>query len=349
MTSNRRSEVLRLGKLPLDDLRSLLASAQQHDRRLVVGPRVGEDAAVIDAGDQYLVVSTDPITCASDHIGWYAVHVNANDVAVMGARPLWFFAVLLLPEGAATLDLAHAIMDDVRRACAGLHVSVGGGHTEVTQGLERPIVVGQMIGEVPRADLVRKDRIAIGDQIVLTRGVAIEGTAILAREKAERLQGKVDADLLTRAAGFLVDPGISVVGAALTAAALGDVVHAMHDPTEGGLASGLVELVAPFGLGLQVIREQIRVFPETEAICGVLDLDPLKLIASGALLVAVAPAGAESVTKALQDNGVSVSIIGEVRPAIDGITIVVDGAVERLAPPYRDEIARVLDAGEGPS
>jgi hydrogenase maturation factor len=200
-----------------------------------------------------------------------------------------------------------------------------------------------MLGEVAPTRLVRKTRIAIGDQILLTRGVAIEGTAILAREMTERLRGRVDADLLPRAARFLIDPGISVVSAALAAANVGEAVHAMHDPTEGGLATGLFELVAPAGLGLRVIRERVPVLPETSTICSALALDPLKLIASGALLVAVAPDGAGSVLRAIEAAGVPVVVIGEVRPATEGVTIVTNGAVEPLTPPARDEIARAFE------
>src|SRR5215468_8032188 len=188
--------VLPVGKLPPEHLRSLLRHLPKHDPRLLVGPQIGEDAAVIDAGDRYLVVATDPITFATDHIGRYAVHINANDVAVLGARPLWFFLVMLLPEKGTTPELAEAIMTDVRNTCKELDVALGGGHTEITQGLDRPILVGQMLGEVAPNRLVRKTRVAIGDKILLTRGVAIEGTAILAREKSEALQGRVDADLL---------------------------------------------------------------------------------------------------------------------------------------------------------
>src|SRR5215831_9230893 len=292
MRRGQRKNILAVGKLPLEHLRPLLRHSTKHDPRLLIGPQIGEDAAVIDVGDRYLVVATDPVTFASDQIGRYAVHVNANDVAVMGARPLWFFVVILLPENSTTPARAEAIMADVRDACEQLDVALGGGHTEITQGLDRPILVGQMLGEVAPTRLVRKTRISIGDQILLTQGVAIEGTAILAREKSERLRGRVDADLLTRVACFLIEPGISVVSAALTAANVGEVVHAMHDPTEGGLVAGLFELVAPVGLGLRVIREHIPVFPETHTICRVLALDPLKLIASGALLIAVARDGA---------------------------------------------------------
>ena len=300
MIDGQPKKVLPVGKLPLEHLRSLLRHPPKHDPRLLIGPQIGEDAAVIDAGDRYLVVATDPVTFATDHIGRYAVHINANDVAVLGARPLWFFVVMLLPENRTTPELAETIMADVRTTCEEFGVALGGGHTEITQGIDRPILVGQMLGEVAPTRLVRKTRIAIGDQILLTRGVAIEGTAILAREKSERLRGRVDADLLARAARFLIEPGISVVSAALAAANVGEVVHAMHDPTEGGLATGLFELVAPAGLGLRVIREHIPVFPETDRICSALALDPLKLIASGALLIAVAPDGADSVLTAIE-------------------------------------------------
>jgi hydrogenase expression/formation protein HypE len=343
MKSGQINKVLPVGKLPLEHLRSLLKHLPKHDPRLLIGPQIGEDAAVIDAGDRYLVVATDPVTFATDQIGRYAVHLNANDIAVLGARPLWFFLVMLLPENRTTSELAETIMADVRTTCEELGVTLGGGHTEITQSLDRPILVGQMLGEVAPTRLVRKTRIAIGDRVLLTRGVAIEGTAIAAREKSERLRGRVDADLLARAARFLIEPGISVVSAALAAASVGEVVHAMHDPTEGGLATGLFELVAPAGLGLQVIREHIPVFSETDAICRALSLDPLRLLASGALLIAVAPDGTDSVLRAIKATGVPAGVIGEVRPLREGITMVTNGNVEPLAPAVRDEIARAFE------
>ena len=234
-------------------------------------------------------------------------------------------------------------MADVRTTCEELGITLCGGHTEITQGLDRPILVGQMLGEVAPNRLVRKTRIATGDLILLTRGVAIEGTAILAREKPEWLRGRVDADLVARAARFLIEPGISIVGVAIAAANVGEVVHAMHDPTEGGLAMGLYELVAPAGLGFRVIRERIPVFPETDAICTALALDPLKLLASGALLIAVAPDSADSVLTAIEATGVPVVMIGEVRSSDEGTMIATNGTVESLTPPLRDEIARAFE------
>jgi hydrogenase maturation factor len=337
----REDPLLAAGKLPADALERMLARLPRGDPRVIIGPRLGEDAAVLDVGDRYLVATTDPITFASDRIGWYSVHVNANDIAVLGACPRWFFAVLLLPEGRATTGQAEAITDDIARTCRALDIALCGGHTEVTTGLDRPIVVGQMLGEVEKDRLVRKDRLEAGDRILLTRGAAIEGTAILAREKADVLGPRIGADLLARARGLLFDPGISIVDAARTATMAGRV-RAMHDPTEGGIATGLWELARAGGRGLRVRREAIPILPETEAVCRVFGLDPLKLIASGALLVAAGPAEATAIRQALLARTIPVADIGEVRPKDEGIRIEVSGRWVALEPADRDEIARVF-------
>jgi hydrogenase expression/formation protein HypE len=339
-----RGRPLPTGKLPARHLEALLAGLPQRDPRVIVGPRVGEDAAVLDLGDRCLVVTTDPITFATDHIGWYAVHVNANDVAVLGARPRWFFAVLLLPAGETRTQMVDAIMSEIARTCEALGVTVCGGHTEITPAIRQPIVIGQMLGEAPAAHLVRKASLRIGDQILLTQGVAIEGTAILARERRSALSGRIPDSVLARADEFLFAPGISIVDAALTAVGAG-VVHAMHDPTEGGLASGLYELASAAGTGLRVFADRIRVFPETRAICDVLHLDPLRLISSGALLVGASPDQGARIALALTAKRVPVSVIGEVRPASEGMHLVSERGTEVLLPPERDEIARVFEAG----
>ena len=200
------------------------------------------------------------------------MHVNANDIAVLGAQPRWFFAVLLLPEGTSTAEQAAAIMADIGRTCAEIGVTVCGGHTEVTSGLARPLVVGQMLGEVPSGDVIRKDRLAVDDDVIVTHGIAIEGTAILAREMKADLEGRVAANLLARAEALLFEPGISVLRAARAAMAAGDV-HAMHDPTEGGLETGLVELATAAGRGLEVFAERIPVLEETRRICQRFELE----------------------------------------------------------------------------
>jgi hydrogenase maturation factor len=336
------SQNLSVGKLPHAELKRLLSKVEP-DPSVIIGPQIGEDAAVLDFGDRCLVVTTDPITFAADRIGWYVVHVNANDVAVMGARPRWFFAVVLLPEEQATSAMMNDIMTDIRGTCAAVGATLAGGHTEITSNLTRPIVVGQMIGEAPSSRLVNKQRLGVGDRILLTHGVAIEGTAILAREKSSLLGDLVDPETLDRAERLLFKPGISVVQAALMAIDAGEV-HGMHDPTEGGLATGLAELVDAAGLGLHIVRERVPIYPETATICDVLGLDPLGLIASGALLIAAPPGDAERIARALQDHLIPVASIGEVRPRDNGLTIEVDGQIQPLVPPDRDEIARVFES-----
>jgi len=340
----RGSERLSLatGKLSAERLDAMLAALPRRDPRVLVGPRLGEDAAVLDLGDRCLVVTTDPVTMAADRVGWYAVHVNANDVAVMGARPRWFFVVLLLPEGAATDAMVADVMGEVRAACDALGVTVCGGHTEITAGLDRPIVVGQMLGEVARERLVQKARLQVGDRILLTRGVAIEGTAILARERSGRLAGVVAEATLARAREMLADPGISVVEAALAAVDAGEV-RAMHDPTEGGVLTGLSELAAACGLGLRVNGDRIPVYPETGALCRALGVDPLGLIASGALLIGAPPASCEGIAASLTRRGIPVSDIGQIVPRAEGVTIELGGVLHPLVPPARDELARLLD------
>src|SRR5689334_9799498 len=175
--------LLPLGKLPGAMLQAVLDKHARHDARVVVGPRVGEDAAVIDVGDRYLVATADPITFATDELGWYALHVNANDVVVRGATPRWFLATLLLPAGATDEEGVQRLFAQLGEACEELEVTLVGGHTEVTHGLDRPIVAGTMLGEVAKDRLVTTGGARVGDAIVLTKGVPLEGAATIAREK----------------------------------------------------------------------------------------------------------------------------------------------------------------------
>jgi hydrogenase expression/formation protein HypE len=301
---------------------------------------------VIDMGTKYLVAKTDPITFTAERIGWYAVNINANDIATLGAQPRWFLATLLLPERDTTPTLAKGIFQDVLRACRSLGITLCGGHTEITSGLERPIVVGLMLGEVEKPRLVRKESQRPGDLVILTKGVAVEGTAILAREKTRRLEDALGQTMVRRARRLLFHPGISVVREALLAVRWG-AIHAMHDPTEGGLLSGLYELARAGGVGLRIWLDKVPVLPETRAFSRVLGFDPLALIASGALLLVASARTAGRVLEALARAGISAAIIGEVRRASEGISVLepAGARLRALAVPTRDEIARLLSAG----
>lgn len=332
-----------LGKLPQADLVDLLShTIGTPDPRVVFGPGLGRDAAVIDFGDRYLVAKSDPITFATDEIGWYAVNVNANDVACLGAQPRWFIATLLLPAGHTDRALVNRIFEQLHTASHEIGVTIVGGHTEITQGLDRPIISGAMFGEVTPEHLVRSDGARPGDALILTKGICVEGTALLAREMAARLRGTIDEVTLQRAARFLHDPGISVVRDAAIATSAGDV-HAMHDPTEGGVATGLHEITGAAGVGAIIDVDALPIYPETLAICSALDLDPLGLIASGSLLAAVDAGSATAVVTALQAEGIHATIIGSVRETPGVVVCSADG--EYPLPTFaRDEIARLFDA-----
>jgi hydrogenase maturation factor len=338
-----------VGKLPPRVLEALLARCPvPKSSRVIIGPRFGEDAAVIDLGPKYLVAKTDPITFTAERIGWYAVHINANDIATLGARPRWFLATLLLPESGTTAVLARRIFDDALRACCALGITLCGGHTEITAGLSRPIVVGQMLGEVEKSKLVRKESQQPGDLLLLTKGIALEGTAILARENARLLERRLGKVLVRRAQRLLFHPGISVVREALLAVRYGEV-HAMHDPTEGGLLSGLYELARAGRVGLRVWKTKVPVLEETRAFSQVLRFDPFALIASGTLLVVVSPRTAGKVLSAFARHGICAAIVGEVRPEPEGVHVLEQGATRArlLRVPARDEIARLLERSSG--
>jgi hydrogenase maturation factor len=334
---------LPVGKLPLPDLARLLAALPRSDARVILGPGVGLDCAVIDVGDgRCLVAKSDPITFAADAIGWYAVHVNANDVATTGAEPRWFLATVLLPEGKADLDLAEAILGEIAEACREVGAELVGGHTEVTHGLDRPIVSGAMLGEVARERLVLPSGARPGDRLVLTKGLAVEATALLAREKAAALAGRVDDAILARARGFLREPGIGVLREARAALRAGGV-HAMHDPTEGGFAGGVHELAAAAAVGIEVDATSVPVYPETRVLCEALGLDPWGAIASGSLLLAVEETAADAVLAAIRADGVQARVVGRVTEAERGVSVNDAGGARPLPRFDRDEIARAFE------
>jgi hydrogenase expression/formation protein HypE len=335
---------LPVGKLRAELLERLIGKFAPSHPRVVVGPRVGEDAAVLDMGDRYLVATTDPITFATDEMGWYALCVNANDLAVRGARPLWFLATLLLPEGGTSEARAERLFTELGEACAELDVALIGGHTEVTAGLPRPIVVGCMLGEVEKDRLVTTAGALEGDVLLLTKGLPLEGAAILAREHGPEAERRgVSMDVIERARGFLRRPGISVLPEARLACGAARV-HAMHDPTEGGLATACWELAQAAEVGIRVYRERIPVLDEGRILCEAFGLDPLGTIASGSLLLAVDPSDADAVRGACRDAGIACAAIGTATRASLGVTLVSGGLARPMTSFAQDEISKVLAA-----
>ncbi len=331
------SRILPVGKLPHAFLEKLIDRYSRKNERVIVGPQIGEDAAVIDFGERYLVVKTDPITFVVEEIGYYVIQINANDIATMGARPKWFLATLLLPEKKTTEELVENIFFQVSEACRELDISLCGGHVEITYGLDRPLIVGQMLGEVDKDKLIRSSGARVGDDILLTKGIAIEGTSVIARERGEELEGRFGKEFLQRARNYLHQPGISVVKEALLAVEAGEV-HAMHDPTEGGLATGLYELSQASKKGMIIDEDKIPVLPECRKLCERWGLNPLGLMASGALIIVLPPEDSERLLALYHRAGIEGTIIGKMVEEGAGLSL------GRGKFPYfeRDEITKIF-------
>ncbi len=330
------------GKLPNSLLQKFLDRIESSDDRVLLGPAIGEDVAVIQLdGQKLLMAKTDPVTFATDLIGWYVVNVNANDIATMGVKPRWFLATVLLPEN-STEEQAESILEQVLQACAALGITLVGGHTEITHDLNRPIITGCMLGETSGPQLITTSGAKPGDDILLTKGIAIEGTAVLAREARQALfSAGATNDTVQKAAAYIFTPGISILREALIASDTVKV-NAMHDPTEGGLATGLREIATAAGVGITLDEEKVPVLPECRDICDKLSLDPLGLLASGALIITVPSSETKNLLEALQNSGVPAAVIGKVVGAEAGLEMHTAGGRHELPCFPRDELARFL-------
>ena len=335
---------MEVGKFPAGLLERILAKVDISDPRVVVGPRVGEDTAVLQTSGSLLVAKSDPVTFATDQIGWYAVQVNANDVACTGGTPKWFLATLLVPER-FTEDEAEAVFDQILEACRSIDVSLVGGHSEVTYGIDRPIIMGTMLGEVAQDKLILTGGAQEGDSIVVTKGIAIEGTALLAREKASQLlQAGMSQEEIDKAASLLSVPGISVLHDARVACASSQV-HSMHDVTEGGLVTGLREVAKASGLGLAIEESSVPILSECQEVCEALGLDPLGLLASGALLITLPTADVPGLLTSLEGEGINGFEIGTMIEAAEGLQMVEFHGETPLPEFSRDELARYMSSG----
>ena len=331
------------GKLPAGLLQGLLGRYALPGPGVVVGPGIGVDAAVLDVGlpDTCLIAKTDPITLVSDDIGAYAVTINANDVACMGGTPRWFTAALILPEGGSDEALVERIFASLSGACAALGISLVGGHTEITHGIDRPIVVGHMLGTVPRDGIITSAGARPGDADMLTKGIAIEAVSVIAREKAAELEGQYPKEFLERCRRFVDEPGISVARDARVAMAAG-AVHCFHDPTEGGLATGLYEIAGAAGVGMEIYEPAIAVLPEAKELLGRYGLDPLGSIASGSLVITASPGDSDMILAALAKEGIPASAIGTVKEKTHGVKLIRDGRPMDMPKFERDEITKLF-------
>lgn len=331
---------LRIGKIDPGTLGKLISDYTHKEDRVLIGAGIGEDAAIIDMGSSYLVAKTDPITHVTSEIGHYAVNINANDIAAMGGKPMWFLATILMPA-ASSADELKRIFSQLSESCNELGISYCGGHTEVTHSVNNPVVIGHMLGEVGRDNLKPTSAARLGDDLIMTKSSAIEATAIIALEKEKELRGHLGNKLLARAKNYLYNPGISVVKEASVVSSIKEV-HALHDPTEGGIVTGIFEMATASDLGVEVHYDKIPISEETLKLCESYHVDPLGTFASGSLLIAVSPSVSEDVISRLSAVGITAARIGVMMPQEEGMRLIRNGENLPLPVYHQDEISKIF-------
>ncbi|MDR0797336.1 MAG: AIR synthase family protein [Nitrososphaerota archaeon] len=328
------------GKIPMDILKNTVFNSLGANRaEVVLGPMAGVDGAVLDIGDKSVIVSMDPITGAVERIGFAAVNVNANDVATFGVQPAFIFSCIMLPEGADS-QIVETISTQMGKAAMELGVAIVGGHCETTPNLVNPIVVCCIMGLTKKGEYLTTAGVRAGDKLILTKSVGIEGTAILATDREKQLLKVLSPETLQTAKNFYKQ--ISIVKDALTAYQTGGV-HAMHDPTEGGIFNGIHEMADAANLGVRVVEKKIVVKPETAEICRYFKIDPLQLISSGALLIAADPKAALRIIKVLKQHDIPATVIGEFNnDAKNRVLELKTGDTQALPRPVSDQLWTAL-------
>jgi len=333
-----------LGKLNHKYLADLLSNLEIQDNRVIMGSKIGEDAAVIDIpGENYLVAKTDPITFATNQIGYYVVNINVNDLVCTGAKPKWFQSTILLPKENTTDELVQAIFTDIHSTCESMGITVIGGHTEITPNLDRPIIIGSLLGEVKKEKLVLTSGAEPGDALILTKGIFIEGTCIIGREKQnELLKHNYDYSFIERCKNYLYKPGISVYKEALLANEHFKI-KAMHDPTEGGIYTALAEMSIASNIGVLIEEEKIIILPEPKILSKIFDLNPYNTISSGSLLIAVNQKDSSNVIDLLRKNKILSEQIGKFVSRDKGLKVKkLNGKKSLLNYSETDEITKIF-------
>ena len=345
-TLNELEAVVRLGlplkggKFPQNLLQQYLDNFIFDDPSVIINPGIGEDTTAVDvSADQVVVLKSDPITFVTDEIGKYLVAVNANDIATSGALPRWLLATILFPIG-VTPSAGLSVMESLQTACEELGITLCGGHTEVTDAVTRVVVSGMMGGTVARSKLLDKRAIRAGEDLLFTKAVAIEGTSIIAREFEGRLYAMgMSREEIEKGKAYLDQ--ISIIPEAQIASGHNGV-SAMHDVTEGGLATALEEVSIAASHGIDVDLDRIPILPETARIAALVGIDPLGLIGSGSLLICCDPTATPQLVDQLEAAGIPVSRIGRITSPGQGVKAVERG---RTVPWPRfevDELTRLF-------
>lgn len=330
---------LPLGKVPphlLDTTIFKNLGSKRND--IIFGPSRGEDAAIVKFGTNMLALHCDPISGAYNKIGWIAMNIATNDIATRGVKPRWAVSCILLPE-VSDLKLLESISRDMHLAAKELDIGIVGGHSEVTLGLSHPVVIVFPIGVAKRGRYITSSGARPGNKIILTKNVGLEGTAILGYDKAELLTKQFGGRFVKRCQSYFRK--LSIMKEALIAFDLGGV-QAMHDPTEGGLAGGLNELADAAKTGFRIYEDKVLVAPETETLCDFFQIDPLRFISSGSLIIVVEPQSYQRILQKLNDSGIPSSVIGEIVAGSNRTIVKKSGKEQTLPMPLSDDLWKVL-------
>lgn len=327
---------MKIGKVPENVLkRSVFKKLTVKRPEVLIHAGVGEDCAVLAPSTDAIVLSTDPITGTAKEIGSLAFHVTANDIASSGAELIGIMLTIIFPPGSTEEELKH-IMEDVTRLANHYEVEILGGHTEVSAAVTQTLVSVTGVGRVRQEQVVSTSGLQAGQDLVVTKWIGLEGTAILAAEKEEELLQKLPPDLVETARGF--SSLLSVVPESRVAMENG--VSAMHDVTEGGIFGALWEMAAASGVGLEADLRKIPIRQETIEICEVFDINPYMLISSGSMLIGT-DHGSQLV-EALKHAGIHSAVIGRATKGND--RVILNGEERRfLEPPGADELFRALE------
>jgi hydrogenase expression/formation protein HypE len=327
--------MLKAGKVSPDVLKSSVYPFTGKLRKeVLVHSGLGEDCSIIDFGDSVAVLSTDPITGADIHSGHLSVYVSCNDIAACGAKPIGILVTLLLPVG-SDKSILKALMEGIHDAANTVGIEVLGGHSEITSSVTKPIISATAIGIANKDKFVTSSKAKPGDDIIVTKALGLEGSAILASDFEEFLTDKVSQQTIKKAQRFIEK--ISVIDEGIIAAKIG--VSAMHDITEGGLLGACFEVAEASGVGMEIFHDLLPVLPETRDICSAFDIDPLGLISSGSMLICSSK-GDEIIT-ALKARKIPASIIGKV--TLQGLYMLTPDSKRPIIPFERDELIRAIE------
>ena len=330
--------MLKVGKLDSDLLEKAVINKIKHKRQdVLVHAGVGEDCATIDFGEYECVMSTDPITASVNDIGRLCIHISCNDIASNGIEPVGILLSVMLPEGTTEDDLS-AIMEQAADAAEECGVEIVGGHTEITTAVNQPVIVSTAIGRGKKGQSASAEKIKVGDCILMTKSAGIEGTGIIAGDYEEELAEFLSEEEINEAKALLSK--ISVVKDGMAAGSIG--THGMHDVTEGGILGAVWEMCRIAGVGAELWDEAIPVEAVTKKICAHYDIDYLRLISSGSMIIMASPDKKSAILEKLEAEGVAAREIGRILPIEEGLYLLKDGEKQEIEPPRADELYKVV-------